>query len=120
MRENYIITILYPLTFRLHAWYINPLVSGALNKGVLGSHHMQINPDKFQYIVFDKHDNVSNLIIGNNVIIPETNVKILGLHLDNKLNFHEHVSKLCNKVGKQVQVISRLSRVLSESNKMLL
>ena len=82
--------------------------------------HMQINPDKFQYIVFGKHVNVSNLIIGNNVIIPETNVKILGLHLDNKLNFHEHVSKLCNKAGKQVQVISRLSRVLSESNKMLL
>ena len=36
MQENHIITILYPLTFRLHTWYINPLVSGALNKGVLG------------------------------------------------------------------------------------
>ena len=34
--------------------------------------HMQINPDKFKYTVFGKHVNVSNLIIGNNVIIPET------------------------------------------------
>ena len=47
--------------------------------------YMQINPDKFQYIVFGKHVNVSNLIIGNNVIIPETNVKILGLHLDKQI-----------------------------------
>ena len=33
MRENYIITILdlYPLTFRLHTWHINPLVCKALN-----------------------------------------------------------------------------------------
>ena len=53
-------------------------------------------------------------------MIPETNVKILGLHLDNKLNFNEHASTLCNKAGKQVQVISRLSRALNESNKMLL
>ena len=31
MRENYIITILdlYPLTFRLHTWHINPLVCKA-------------------------------------------------------------------------------------------
>ena len=39
MRENYIITILdlYPLTFRLHTWHINPLVCKALNTGVLGA-----------------------------------------------------------------------------------
>ena len=44
----------------------------------------------------------------------------INTYIDNKLNFHEHVSKLCNKAGKQAQVISRLSRVLSGSNKMLL
>ena len=39
MCENYIITILdlYPLTFRLHTWHINPLVCKALNTGVLGA-----------------------------------------------------------------------------------
>ena len=39
MRENYIITILdlYPLTFRIHTWHINPLVCKALNTGVLGA-----------------------------------------------------------------------------------
>jgi len=42
---------------------------------------MKVNPDKFQY----KRDRVDNRIIGDNEIMP----KILGLHLDDKLNFNE-------------------------------
>jgi len=53
----------------------------------------------------------------NMVIIHENNVKILGLHLDSKLNFNEHISKLCIKACKQLEVISKFSRVLGEFNK---
>ena len=48
------------------------------------------------------------------------NVKLLGIHLDNKLTFHDHISHICQKASKQVNVLARLSNVLSESNKMLL
>ena len=47
-------------------------------------------------------------------------IKILDLTLDNKLTFDSHISTLCQKTGKQVQVLSRLSHVLNESNKLLL
>ena len=82
--------------------------------------HMKINPDKFQYIVFGKYENVDNFVIGNNIITPQNCVKVLGLQLDNKLRFDDHVSQLCNKAGKQVQVLSRLCKVLTQANKMLL
>ena len=42
------------------------------------------------------------------------------MHVDNKLNFNVHISKLCQKAGRQVSVISRLCNVLDQSSKMLL
>ena len=47
-------------------------------------------------------------------------MKILGLRLDSKLNFDNHISNICQKAGKQIQVLSRLGNILNESNKMLL
>ena len=44
----------------------------------------------------------------------------MGLTFDNKLTFDSHKSTLCQKAGKQVQILSRLSYVLNESNKLLL
>ena len=82
--------------------------------------NMKVNPDKFDYIVFGKHDGLENIIIGDYSIKPKDNVKILGLHLDNKLKFDEHITKLCQNAGKQVQVISRLRHVLDEETKLLL
>ena len=82
--------------------------------------NMKVNPDKFDFIVFGKHDGLENIIIGDYSIKPKDNVKILGLHLDNKLKFDEHITKLCQNAGKQVQVISRLRHVLDEETKLLL
>ena len=82
--------------------------------------NMKINPEKFSYIVFGNDSDVGSIVIRDHVIEPVSNVKILGLHLDNKLKFDHHVSKICQKAGRQIQVLSRLSHVLTEANKMLL
>ena len=37
------------------------------------------------------------------------------MYIDNKLNFGHHVSHICQKAGKQVKVVGRLSRVLNLS-----
>ena len=81
---------------------------------------MKINPDKFQYIVFGKNESIKDIKIGNVNIQPVNYIKVLGLYLDNKLNFDLHITKLSQKAGRQIQVISRLSRILNESSKMLL
>ena len=82
--------------------------------------HMKVNPDKCQCIVFGNVVNPGTFIINGNVVRPEETVKLLGVHIDNKLDFGHHVSHICQKAGKQVKVLSRLSRVLNESNKLLL
>ena len=60
---------------------------------------MKVNPDKFQCIVFRRKDNLGSFKIDVHDIIPDDVVNILGLHLDNNLNFdvHVHISKLCKK-----------------------
>ena len=82
--------------------------------------HMRVNPEKFNYIVFGKNTDVTGIMLDNHLIEPVNKIKILGLTLDNKLTFDSHKSTLCQKAGKQVQVLSRLSHVLNESNKLLL
>ena len=82
--------------------------------------HMKVNPDKFQCIVFGNVVNPGTFIINGNIVRPEETVKLLGGHIDNKLDFGHHVSHIFQKAGKQVNVLSRLSRVLNESNKLLL
>jgi hypothetical protein len=80
---------------------------------------MKINPDKFNYIVFGNCGDVDDINLNGNIIKVQDEVKILGLHLDKRLTFHSHISKICQKAGNQVHALCRLSNILSESNKLL-
>ena len=83
---------------------------------------MKVNPDKCQCVVFGKVVNTGTFLVNGNVGRPEERVYLLkkSVHIDNKLNFGHHVSYICHKAGKHVKVLGRLSRVLNESNKLLL
>ena len=50
--------------------------------------NMKINPEKFKYIVFGKHESPGSIMVNNTTIFLDTTVKILGLKLDNKLLFN--------------------------------
>ncbi len=84
--------------------------------------NMKVNPDKFQYIVFGVKENItcSSFVIDNVEIPPQSNVKLLGLYIDNHLKFDEQIKQICQKTGRQIQVLCRLSRILEECNKRLL
>ena len=84
------------------------------------ANNMKINSEKFQCIVFGNVDNPGEFTIDNQSIVPKNCVKLLGLHIDNKLSFCDHISYICQKASKQVNVLARLSNVLNERNKMLL
>ena len=83
------------------------------------NNNMKVNPDKFQCIVFGRKDNNGSFKIYVHDIIPD-DLKILGLHVDNNLNFDVHISKLCTKSRHQIGVLARLCNVLDEPSKMLL
>ena len=45
-------------------------------------------------------------------IKSEDSVKLLGIKLDNKLNFDSHISDLCHKAATQLKVLKRLLSAL--------
>ena len=56
---------------------------------------MKYNVDKCHLIVVNNND--VSVTLGNETVNGSTTVDLLGVKIDNNLNFNEHVSKLCKK-----------------------
>ena len=80
------------------------------------SNFMKANPAKFQTMTISKQDHKINIIVNDNIIESSECVKLLGVHIDNKLTFNHHVSVLCKKVGKQINALCRMSRYLNQKS----
>ena len=52
------------------------------------------------------------LRIGNKETVAEKSVKLLGVIIDNKLNFNEHVTRLCKKANQKLHALARISKYL--------
>ena len=59
-----------------------------------------------------KKNNPQKLTIDKKVITSSENVTLLGLEVDSKLNFDEHISKLCNKSAGQLTKCTLQNRTL--------
>ena len=72
---------------------------------------LQANPSKFQNMLL-KNKTVNaedfNIIVDNDILNLTDDVTVLGINIDNKLNFNSHVSSMCNKAGRQLNVLQRL------------
>ena len=73
---------------------------------------MKVNSEKFQCVIFGNVDDPGEFFIDKHSIVPGQTVHFLGLHLDNKLTFHDHISHICQKASKQVNVLA-LDSVMS-------
>ena len=84
---------------------------------------MIVNPDKFQVIILDKgrSDNTNiEVEIGNEKISSTSLVKLLGVHIDDKLNFKEHYNKICKSAGNQLNALIRIKLFLGLKEKEVL
>ena len=64
-----------------------------------------INPDKFQTIILDKKkSNLTNipLTIDNQTIKSVPSLELLGIHLDDKLNFNLYISNILRSAANQL------------------
>ena len=78
--------------------------------------YLKMNANKCHLLVPNHTDDVS-LHINNEVITGEQNVKLLGIHVDNKLNFNDHVSNLCKKASQKLHALIRIAPHIN-SNKL--
>ena len=81
----------------------------------LASNNMIANPDKFHSIILSQNRiDTSDLKVkvGNKVIKSEPNVKLLGVKIDNELNFNSHVSDLCKNASAQLNALFRFKNIL--------
>ncbi len=77
--------------------------------------------EKFQFILFGKDNNSRppTLTLLTGVTLESLKVvKILGVHIDFQLKFYEHVSVLCSKASRQINVLARLSKTLDQIGKL--
>ena len=58
--------------------------------------------------------------LDNVTIIPDDVVKLLGVHLDSKLNFENHISHICKKAGNHLNVLKRLSKFINKNDRMVI
>ena len=59
--------------------------------------------------ILDKRgsDNTNiELKIGTEKIKSTLSVKLLGVHIDDKLSFNRHINKLCKSVGNQLNALN--------------
>ena len=85
---------------------------------------MIVNPDKFQAILLDKRN--SDLHLNENITIDKenikvvSNVKMLGVHIDSKLNFNLHIDIICKSASNQLNALVRLKRYLGHVERLVL
>ena len=76
---------------------------------------MTINIEKSNYMIIDmsnRYPNNLNVNLGENQLKRNSEIKILGVIFDEKLNFKTHINNICKKVRNRVNLISRLKYLL--------
>ena len=78
---------------------------------------MVANPKKFQVLFIDGSKTMSSLrlnINGKFIHSTET-VKLLGITIDNKLSFKQHIEAVCSNASLKTKALSRIRRYLSHN-----
>ena len=81
------------------------------------------NPDKFKAFVIDKRrTNYTNerIQISNEDIQIVPSVKLLGITIDDRLNFNEQISSICKSAANQLNALVRLKTFLGSNEREVL
>ena len=65
---------------------------------------MVLKPSEYHNIVIGNDDPSHKIILNNNEIASSNEEKLLGILLDNKLNFDSHIASLCKRAGQKLQI----------------
>ena len=74
------------------------------------NNEMKPNDDKCHLLIINGKDN--KIKIGNEEISGSTSVKLLGVTIDEKLNFNEHVTNICKKASQKLHALARIAKYI--------
>ena len=81
----------------------------------INDNYMKANPDKFHIHLSSSqnelNDNITT-INNDNIILNEGSEKLLGITIDNKLTFKDHVSNICKKASQKLHALARVSQYM--------
>ena len=81
--------------------------------------HMKANPDKFQFMLMGRNKcHNFTLDIAGVSIQAVNSIKLLGVSIDNRLDFGLHIDGIIVRCSKQIGALCRLSHVLDVNCKM--
>ena len=72
---------------------------------------MKASPEKCHLLITTNEER--NISIGGEKIQNSKSGKLLGVTIDNKLSFTEHVHKICDKASQKINALTRLSSFMS-------
>ena len=84
---------------------------------------MIVNPDKFQAIIVNKQrQDYTNeqITVENHQIDVVSSVELLGIEIDDKLNFNNHIRTICRRASNQLNALIRLRNFLNFEEKKIL
>ena len=84
---------------------------------------MIVNPGKFKAILLQKNErNTSEypIVLTGHQIKTQESVTLLGVTIDYKLSFEEHVSNLCEKASAQLNTLQRLGAFMSQQTRKIM
>ena len=83
---------------------------------------MKANPSKFQFMMISSERIQQQCLnIGSGIILrSEPSVKVLGVTIDDRLQFSEHISACCLKASRQLNALSRISKHINLKSKSII
>ena len=76
--------------------------------------YFKMNTEKC-HLLITKHDSNTSVTIDGHIISASKSVKLLGVQIDNNLDFNEHVSNICKKVSKKLHALRRVTHYMSKN-----
>ena len=82
---------------------------------------MVLNPGKYHFMLFDVKENKQfDLIFSDITLKHSSHEDILGVTIDNKLSFDEHIFNICKTANKKLNALSRINHYIKQNQEEIL
>ena len=87
----------------------------------LKSNNLTVNIKKTHYMLFHrtriKHKvHEDRVHISGNNLVKVNNIKFLGVIIDSKLNWSDHITYIKNNISKSIGILAKIRRFLNKNN----